>query len=152
MVTFVVVCPIEAGVVPMITGPVNGTAAEADPLLVGVTVACCAAKELLVDGGPEGGVEYKDAEGERAVPLPNDEEEDDSGGSLNPAGGEPTDPARVGVPGDCNLLRESRGGMGMGSCVRDRGLPLVGLVGDPSESPDNEALSTEGSRISKLAT
>lgn len=40
--------------VPMMTGPVNGIAGDAEPRLVGV--ACIEEKEELADGGPDGGV------------------------------------------------------------------------------------------------
>jgi hypothetical protein len=120
IVTFVVVWPMEAGVVPMMTGPVNGTVGDTEPRLVGV--ACIEEKEVLVDGGPDGGVAYR--EGDFFWKFSEDEL--DSAGKLNPAGGEPRDPALI-VPD--GFPRESLGGIGMGSCVFDRGRTLDAEVG-----------------------
>ena len=123
--------------VPIMTGPVKGTVGDAELRLVGV--ACTEDKDGLADGGPDGGVAYK--EGDFLWRF--DEDELDSVGRLNPAGGEPRDPALI-VPD--GFPRESLGGIGIGSCVFDRGRTL-----DAEEGVSLPG-TVVGSLISKLAT
>ena len=138
IVTFVVVWPMEAGVVPMMTGPVKGTVGDAELRLVGV--ACTEDKDGLADGGPDGGVAYREGDFRWGF----SEDELDSVGRLNPAGGEPRDPALI-VPD--GFPRESLGGMGMGSWVFDLGLTL-----DAEAGMTLSGAVVVGSLISKLAT